>query len=43
MFEGKPEEYTSPMAKKDHPELDPSELLDSTGIKLYQSLLGALQ
>jgi hypothetical protein len=43
MFEGKPKEYTTPMAEKDHPELDTSELLDSTGIKQYQSLIGALQ
>jgi hypothetical protein len=31
------------MAKKDHPELNTSDLLDSTGIKQYQSLIGALQ
>jgi hypothetical protein len=31
------------MAEKDHPELDTSELLDSTGTKQYQSLRGALQ
>jgi hypothetical protein len=43
MFEGNPREYTNPMAEKDHPELDTSELLDSTGIKQYQSLFGGLQ
>ena len=42
-FGGKPKEYSTPMAEKDHPELDTSELLDSTGIKQYQSLIGALQ
>jgi hypothetical protein len=31
------------MSEKDHPELDTSELLDSTGIKQYQSLIGDLQ
>ena len=34
---------TSPLEKGDHPELDTSELLDSKGIVLYQSLIGALQ
>jgi hypothetical protein len=43
MFEGKPKEYTSPMAEMDHPQLDTSDLLDSTGTKKYQSLIGALQ
>jgi Reverse transcriptase (RNA-dependent DNA polymerase) len=33
----------SPLEKGDHPELDDSELLDSQGITLYQSLIGALQ
>jgi hypothetical protein len=35
--------YSSPLEKGDHPELDTSELLDSQGIALYQSLIGALQ
>jgi len=35
--------YTSPIEKGDHPELDTSELLDSSGIATYHSLLGALQ
>jgi hypothetical protein len=42
IFEGKPKVYTTPMAEKDHPELDTSDLLDSTSIKQYQSLIGAL-
>ena len=43
MFGSKPKEYSTPLAKKDHPELDHSELLDDLGIKQYQSLIGALQ
>ena len=43
MFGSKPKEYSTPMAEKDHPELDNSELLDDLGIKKYQSLIGALQ
>jgi hypothetical protein len=31
------------MAEKDPPELDTSELIDSTGIKNYQSLIGSIQ
>jgi hypothetical protein len=31
------------MAEKDHPEIDNTELLDATGTKQYQSLIGALQ
>jgi hypothetical protein len=31
------------LAKGDHPELDTSDLLDMEGIKIYQSLIGALQ
>ena len=34
---------TSPLERGDHPELDTSELLDSEGITIYQSLIGALQ
>ena len=33
----------SPLEKGDHPELDTSELLDSQGITIYQSLIGSLQ
>jgi hypothetical protein len=43
MFEGRPKEYTTTMAEKEYPELDSSELFDSTGTKPYQYLIGALQ
>ena len=43
MFGEKPKEYSSPMLEKDHPELDLTPELDETGIKQYQSLIGALQ
>jgi hypothetical protein len=43
MFGSKPKEYFTSMAEKDHLELDNSELLDSIGVKHYQSLIGALQ
>jgi hypothetical protein len=43
MFGSKPNEYSIPMAEKDHPEIDNSELLDNLGNKQYQSLIGALQ
>jgi hypothetical protein len=33
-FGTKPKEYTSPLEKGDHPEIDTSEFLDSDGIKL---------
>jgi len=35
--------YSSPLDKGDHPELDTSEFLDGKGIQQYQSLIGALQ
>jgi hypothetical protein len=43
MFGSKPKEYSTPMEEKDHPEIDTTELVDATGIKQYQSLIGALQ
>ena len=44
LFNGKePLKAVSPLVKNDHPELDDSELLDLEGIKIYQSLIGALQ
>ena len=43
MFGSKPKEYTSPLERGDHPEIDTSEELDEKGIKQYQSLIGALQ
>jgi hypothetical protein len=43
MFGCKPREYTSPLEKGDHPEVDTSELLDAEGIKKYQTMIGSLQ
>jgi len=44
LFNGeKPKEYTSPLEKSDHPEIDTSVELTEDGIKKYQSLVGALQ
>ena len=43
LFGHKPKQYVSPLVEGDHPELDTSALLDAEGIKLYQSLIGALQ
>ena len=43
MFGSKPREYTSPLEKGDHPEIDSSELLDIDGIKKYQTMIGCLQ
>ena len=42
-FNEKPKEYSSPLEKNDHPELDESELLGEKDIKQYQSLIGAIQ
>ena len=43
LFGEPPKEYTAPLDKDDHPELDLSEELDDHGIKQYQSLIGAMQ
>jgi hypothetical protein len=43
LFGTLPKEYSSPMEEGDHPELDLSPELDQDGIRLYQSLIGALQ
>ena len=43
MFGEKPKEYSCPLDKNDHPELDVTELLSGDGIVKYQSLIGALQ
>jgi len=44
MFDGeKAREYTSPLDSKDHPELDNSPELPMEKVKLYQSIIGALQ
>jgi hypothetical protein len=37
------DKFPSPIAKGDNPELDTSELLDSKGIEMYHSMIGALQ
>jgi hypothetical protein len=43
MFMCKPKEFATPMIEKDPPEIVTSALLDSIGIKQYESLIGALQ
>jgi hypothetical protein len=43
MFGCKPREYTSPLEKGDHPEIDQTEELDINGIKQYQTMIGCLQ
>jgi hypothetical protein len=43
MFGTKPKEYSSPLEKGDHPEMDVTDELDDQGIAMYQSLIGALQ
>jgi hypothetical protein len=43
MFGSKPREYTSPLEKGDHPEVDTSEEQDEDGIKKYQTIIGCLQ
>ena len=43
MYGVKPKEYTSPLEKGDHPEVDDSPELDEDGVKRYQSMIGALQ
>ena len=43
IFGQNPKQASSPLVKGDHPELDTSELLDTENVKIYQSLIGALQ
>jgi Reverse transcriptase (RNA-dependent DNA polymerase) len=43
LFGMKPKEYSSPLEKNDHPELDGTELLTGEDICTYQSMLGAAQ
>ena len=43
MFGELPREYTLPLEKGDHPEIDDSPELDDDGKKRYQSLIGTLQ
>ena len=42
MFGELPKEWSAPLDKNDHPEIDNSYLLDEADIKKYQSLIGAL-
>ena len=44
MFGQQPKQnVSSPIEKGDHPETDSSELLDTKGVQMYQSMIGALQ
>jgi hypothetical protein len=43
MFGTKPKEYLYPLEPNNHPELDNTKLLESEGIKQYQSMIGAAQ
>jgi hypothetical protein len=44
LFGRKPsKKVRSPLEPNDHPELDTSELLNDEGVKIYQSLIGAMQ
>ena len=43
LFGSKPKQYTSPLLKGDHPEVNSSDLLDFEMTKIYQSLISALQ
>jgi hypothetical protein len=43
IFGCKPKEYTSPLEKGEHPEIDDTEDLDIDGIKKYQKMIGCLQ
>ena len=43
MYGCKPKEYTSPLEKGDHPEIDTTAELDEEGIKRYQTMIGCLQ
>jgi len=43
IFNEIPTPKNAPMPEKDHPELDNSPLLDTHGIHIFQSLMGALQ
>jgi Reverse transcriptase (RNA-dependent DNA polymerase) len=43
MFGFKPKEYTSPLEKGDHPEIDTTDELDDSGVKKYQTMIGCLQ
>jgi hypothetical protein len=43
MFGCKPKEYTSPLQKGDHPEIENTEELDEEEMKKYQTMIGCLQ
>jgi Reverse transcriptase (RNA-dependent DNA polymerase) len=43
LFGKQPKQYVAPLEGGDHPELDDLELLEIEDIKVYQSLIGALQ
>jgi hypothetical protein len=43
LFGTKPRSYKSPLDNNDHPELDTSDILDIEKVKIYQSMIGALQ
>jgi hypothetical protein len=43
MYGEPPKQYTLPLKKGDHPEIDDSPKLDAADIKVYQSMMGALQ
>jgi hypothetical protein len=43
LYSCKPKEYTWPLEKYDHPEIDTSEELDKEGIKKYPIMIGCLQ
>ena len=43
LFGELPKKHTKVLEPKDQPELDQTTILDSTGLKQYQSLIGALQ
>jgi hypothetical protein len=43
MFVQKPNEFTSPLEKADHPEIDTSEVLYQAGIKVYQFMIEYLE
>jgi hypothetical protein len=43
LYGKKPKQYVAPLDGGDHPKLDDSELLEIQDIKIYQSLIGALQ
>jgi hypothetical protein len=43
MFGPEPKEYTSPLERGDHPEIDVTDELDGEGAKKYQKMIGCLQ